>query len=188
MGEKAAKPWSLGERLVGAGLWAQFSPSSQPAAHYSGAEKQIWWTGRPIPWVKGTPPLDNPPCAFDLDDPSCDKSGCVRGAGSNPSSPYILSSPLPDFPPPSLALFFPLLVPHLCLFSLKSSVCSLHPEHHPFPVHNSTQSFSGSPLDLLSFFQPHFPLWRLWPWAQESPSSCLVFPASSFSGEFWASH
>ncbi|OWK01067.1 NPR2, partial [Cervus elaphus hippelaphus] len=46
----------------------------QPAAHYSGAEKQIWWTGRPIPWVKGAPPLDNPPCAFDLDDPSCDKT------------------------------------------------------------------------------------------------------------------
>lgn len=67
---------------MGAGPWAPFSPSSQPAAHYSGAEKQIWWTGRPIPWVKGAPPLDNPPCAFDLDDPSCDKSGCVQGLGA----------------------------------------------------------------------------------------------------------
>ncbi|XP_025288251.3 atrial natriuretic peptide receptor 2 isoform X6 [Canis lupus baileyi] len=58
-------------------LWAMGDLDSgdfQPAAHYSGAEKQIWWTGRPIPWVKGTPPLDNPPCAFDLDDPSCDKT------------------------------------------------------------------------------------------------------------------
>ncbi|KAM5258365.1 atrial natriuretic peptide receptor 2 isoform 5-T5 [Hipposideros larvatus] len=58
-------------------LWAMGDLDSgdfQPAAHYSGAEKQIWWTGRPIPWVKGAPPLDNPPCAFDLDDPSCDKT------------------------------------------------------------------------------------------------------------------
>ncbi|XP_068945267.1 atrial natriuretic peptide receptor 2 isoform X2 [Petaurus breviceps papuanus] len=59
-------------------LWAMGDLDSgdfQPAAHYSGAEKQIWWTGQPIPWVKGAPPSDNPPCAFDLDDPSCDKSG-----------------------------------------------------------------------------------------------------------------
>ncbi|XP_005605663.1 atrial natriuretic peptide receptor 2 isoform X5 [Equus asinus] len=58
-------------------LWAMGDLDSgdfQPAAHYSGAEKQIWWTGRPIPWVKGAPPLDNPPCAFELDDPSCDKT------------------------------------------------------------------------------------------------------------------
>lgn len=45
--------------------------------HYSGAEKQIRWLGRPIRWVKGAPPLDNPPCVFDVDDPSCDKSGCM---------------------------------------------------------------------------------------------------------------
>uniref|UniRef100_A0A452R1M8 Guanylate cyclase n=1 Tax=Ursus americanus TaxID=9643 RepID=A0A452R1M8_URSAM len=94
-GEKQPDCWGLGGRLVGAGLWAQFSLSSQPAAHYSGAEKQIWWTGRPIPWVKGAPPLDNPPCAFDLDDPSCDKSGCVRGLG------VILPSLLPSFHLPS---------------------------------------------------------------------------------------
>ncbi|XP_062063964.1 atrial natriuretic peptide receptor 2 [Lepus europaeus] len=58
-------------------LWAMGDLDSgdfQPAAHYSGAEKQIWWTERPIAWVKGAPPLDNPPCAFDLDDPSCDKT------------------------------------------------------------------------------------------------------------------
>lgn len=83
VGEKSSQITGVwGRRLVGAGPWAQFSPSSQPAAHYSGAEKQIWWTGRPIPWVKGAPPLDNPPCAFDLDDPSCDKSGCVQGPGA----------------------------------------------------------------------------------------------------------
>ncbi|XP_058301613.1 atrial natriuretic peptide receptor 2 isoform X5 [Hylobates moloch] len=73
-GEKQRNSWGLGRRLVGAGLWAQLFASLQPAAHYSGAEKQIWWTGRPIPWVKGAPPSDNPPCAFDLDDPSCDKT------------------------------------------------------------------------------------------------------------------
>ncbi|XP_036186308.1 atrial natriuretic peptide receptor 2 isoform X4 [Myotis myotis] len=66
-------------------LWAMGDLDSgdfQPAAHYSGAEKQIWWTGRPIPWVKGAPPLDNPPCAFDLDDPSCDKSGSIFNSGN----------------------------------------------------------------------------------------------------------
>ncbi|XP_053425086.1 atrial natriuretic peptide receptor 2 isoform X8 [Nycticebus coucang] len=75
VGKKSSKTALVsGRRQVGAGLGAQCSASSQPAAHYSGAEKQIWWTGRPIPWVKGAPPLDNPPCAFDLDDPSCDKT------------------------------------------------------------------------------------------------------------------
>ncbi|XP_051820926.1 atrial natriuretic peptide receptor 2 isoform X3 [Antechinus flavipes] len=65
-------------------LWAMGDLDSgdfQPAAHYSGAEKQIWWTGQPIPWVKGAPPSDNPPCAFDLDDPSCDKSGPSFNSG-----------------------------------------------------------------------------------------------------------
>nr|XP_055149745.1 atrial natriuretic peptide receptor 2 isoform X6 [Symphalangus syndactylus] len=73
-GGKQRNSWGLGRRLVGAGLWVQLFASLQPAAHYSGAEKQIWWTGQPIPWVKGAPPSDNPPCAFDLDDPSCDKT------------------------------------------------------------------------------------------------------------------
>ncbi|XP_010219816.1 PREDICTED: atrial natriuretic peptide receptor 2-like, partial [Tinamus guttatus] len=30
--------------------------------------------GQPIRWVKGAPPLDNPPCVFDVDDPSCNKT------------------------------------------------------------------------------------------------------------------
>lgn len=166
---------------MGAGPWAQFSPSSQPAAHYSGAEKQIWWTGRPIPWVKGAPPLDNPPCAFDLDDPSCDKSGCVQGLGAI-LPPFSLHSSTAPHSFPILALFLPLLLYSLLLF--KKSTYSLRPEHRPLPhSYNSTQSFSGSPSPL----QLHFQLWQLWHWAQESPSSCLVFPAFSFSGEFWAS-
>uniref|UniRef100_A0A674JRM0 Guanylate cyclase n=1 Tax=Terrapene triunguis TaxID=2587831 RepID=A0A674JRM0_9SAUR len=70
---------------VGEGLWsgwggvavAQLCPLSvQVAGHYAGAEKKLNWLGRPIRWVKGAPPLDNPPCVFDVDDPSCDKSGC----------------------------------------------------------------------------------------------------------------
>ncbi|NXF88745.1 ANPRB protein, partial [Eubucco bourcierii] len=58
-------------------LWAMADPKSgqyEVVGHYSGVEKQIHWQGRPIPWVKGAPPLDNPPCVFDVDDPSCDKT------------------------------------------------------------------------------------------------------------------
>ncbi|XP_054253342.1 atrial natriuretic peptide receptor 2 [Indicator indicator] len=58
-------------------LWAMADPKSgqyEVVGHYSGVEKQIHWLGRPIPWVKGAPPLDNPPCVFDVDDPSCDKT------------------------------------------------------------------------------------------------------------------
>ncbi|XP_032532207.1 atrial natriuretic peptide receptor 2 [Chiroxiphia lanceolata] len=58
-------------------LWAMSNPKTgkyEVVGHYSGVEKQIHWLGRPIPWVKGAPPLDNPPCVFDVDDPSCDKT------------------------------------------------------------------------------------------------------------------
>ncbi|XP_015282242.1 PREDICTED: atrial natriuretic peptide receptor 2-like [Gekko japonicus] len=53
-------------------LWAMRDVESgeyQVVAHYVGSEKQIKWLG-PIHWKKGGPPLDNPPCAFDMDDPS----------------------------------------------------------------------------------------------------------------------
>uniref|UniRef100_A0A670JS61 Guanylate cyclase n=1 Tax=Podarcis muralis TaxID=64176 RepID=A0A670JS61_PODMU len=53
-------------------LWAMADVESgkfQVVGHYVGAEKQMNWLGA-IPWVKGAPPLDNPPC-FDMDDPSC---------------------------------------------------------------------------------------------------------------------
>lgn len=163
----------------GAGPWAQSSASSQPAAHYSGAEKQIWWTGRPIPWVKGAPPLDNPPCAFDLDDPSCDKSGCVQGTGAELSAPPPAPSPRPHWPP-TLGCNFSLHPD-----SFPSDTCQL-PALEPGPGQLFSplpQSFSGSPSapQLLSL------RWPSWLWAQESPSSCLVCPAFSFSGEFWAS-
>lgn len=137
---------------MGAGLWAQSSPSSQPAAHYSGAEKQIWWTGRPIPWVKGAPPLDNPPCAFELDDPSCDKSGCVQGLGAIlPPFTSILLPPLADSPP--FALFLPLLYTPSLLPSLKKSVCpctlSITSPHSHNPPHSLSQ---GPPLPFSSTF------------------------------------
>uniref|UniRef100_A0A8C7EE62 Guanylate cyclase n=1 Tax=Nothoprocta perdicaria TaxID=30464 RepID=A0A8C7EE62_NOTPE len=72
-------------------LWAMGDPQSgqyEVVGHYSGAEKQIHWLGQPIRWVKGAPPLDNPPCVFDVDDPSCDKSGYW---GSWPPSPSFTS-------------------------------------------------------------------------------------------------
>lgn len=117
-------------RRLGAGLWAQCSASSQPAAHYSGAEKQIWWTGRPIPWVKGAPPLDNPPCAFDLDDPSCDKSGCVQGLGAVP--PFTQPPALCLHRHPLLAIFylcssFSLLLPQECCAPIALSLLPLSP-------------------------------------------------------------
>ncbi|EMP26968.1 Atrial natriuretic peptide receptor 2 [Chelonia mydas] len=58
-------------------LWVMGDPESgeyEVAGHYVGAEKKLNWLGRPIHWVKGGPPLDNPPCVFDVDDPSCDKT------------------------------------------------------------------------------------------------------------------
>lgn len=185
VGEKSSQITGVwGRRLVGAGPWAQFSPSSQPAAHYSGAEKQIWWTGRPIPWVKGAPPLDNPPCAFDLDDPSCDKSGCVQGPGAV-LLPLLSILSLSSLTPPLSSTFTSTSAsspPYFFPSRNLSTACTLSitPSHS----HNSTQSFSGSP----SFLQLHFPLWPSWLWARESPLSCLVFPASSFSGEFRAFH
>ncbi|XP_077202778.1 atrial natriuretic peptide receptor 2 isoform X2 [Paroedura picta] len=45
----------------------------QVVGHYVGSEKQMNWLG-PIHWKKGGPPLDNPPCVFDVDDPTCDKT------------------------------------------------------------------------------------------------------------------
>ncbi|XP_062828750.1 atrial natriuretic peptide receptor 2 [Anolis carolinensis] len=56
-------------------LWAMADVESgeyQVVGHYVGPEKQLNWLG-PIHWVKGAPPLDNPPC-FNKDDPSCNKS------------------------------------------------------------------------------------------------------------------
>ncbi|XP_060092329.1 atrial natriuretic peptide receptor 2-like [Heteronotia binoei] len=63
-------------------LWAMKDVETgeyQVVGHYMGSEKWINWTG-PIHWKKGGPPLDHPPCVFDMDDPSCGKSECVQGS------------------------------------------------------------------------------------------------------------
>ncbi|XP_023651832.1 atrial natriuretic peptide receptor 2 isoform X2 [Paramormyrops kingsleyae] len=44
-------------------------------AHYNGTNKEIVWSStETIQWPKGRPPLDDPPCAFSLDHPSCNES------------------------------------------------------------------------------------------------------------------
>uniref|UniRef100_A0A8C7DMR1 Guanylate cyclase n=1 Tax=Oncorhynchus kisutch TaxID=8019 RepID=A0A8C7DMR1_ONCKI len=41
-------------------------------AHYNGTNKEIIWSSTErIHWPKGSPPLDNPPCVFSSDDPTC---------------------------------------------------------------------------------------------------------------------
>ncbi|XP_045418796.1 atrial natriuretic peptide receptor 2 isoform X1 [Lemur catta] len=154
-------------------LWAMGDLDSgdfQPAAHYSGAEKQIWWTGRPIPWVKGAPPLDNPPCAFDLDDPSCDKSGCVQGLGA------VL--------PPSVSSLCPSLTATLShLFTFTST--PLPPSHPqdlllPAPVHPPPQSYSPPTVFLRVSLSPSAPLSTLAIVALGTGITFIMFGVSSF--------
>ncbi|XP_054842332.1 atrial natriuretic peptide receptor 2 [Eublepharis macularius] len=67
---------SNNDRETDFNVWAMADVESgeyQVVGHYVGSEKQINWLG-PIQWKKGGPPLDNPPCVFDVDDPSCDKT------------------------------------------------------------------------------------------------------------------
>ncbi|XP_060092292.1 atrial natriuretic peptide receptor 2-like [Heteronotia binoei] len=67
------------EREMDFDLWAMRDVESgefQVVAHFVGSENQTNWLG-PIHWKKGSPPLNDPPCVFDMDDPSCGKSGRV---------------------------------------------------------------------------------------------------------------
>uniref|UniRef100_A0A8C8RZS6 Guanylate cyclase n=1 Tax=Pelusios castaneus TaxID=367368 RepID=A0A8C8RZS6_9SAUR len=77
--------------------------SVQVVGHYVGAEKKLSWPGRPIRWVKGAPPLDNPPCVFDADDSSCDKNSRPALPHSSPVNrcPVALGPPLTRAPAPS---------------------------------------------------------------------------------------
>uniref|UniRef100_A0A6Q2XLH6 Guanylate cyclase n=1 Tax=Esox lucius TaxID=8010 RepID=A0A6Q2XLH6_ESOLU len=56
-------------------LWAMTNQESGEyglVAHYNGTNKEIIWSSTErIHWPKGSPPLDNPPCIFSSDDPSC---------------------------------------------------------------------------------------------------------------------
>uniref|UniRef100_A0A8C5GDH0 Guanylate cyclase n=1 Tax=Gouania willdenowi TaxID=441366 RepID=A0A8C5GDH0_GOUWI len=48
------------------------SMCSQLVAYYNGTTKEIIWSQmEKIHWPSGGPPLDNPPCVFSSDDPSC---------------------------------------------------------------------------------------------------------------------
>uniref|UniRef100_A0A8D3C9L7 Guanylate cyclase n=1 Tax=Scophthalmus maximus TaxID=52904 RepID=A0A8D3C9L7_SCOMX len=51
----------------------EFSPLCwQLVAYYNGTTKEIIWSQTErIHWPSGGPPLDNPPCVFSKDDPSC---------------------------------------------------------------------------------------------------------------------
>uniref|UniRef100_A0AAY4CS48 Guanylate cyclase n=1 Tax=Denticeps clupeoides TaxID=299321 RepID=A0AAY4CS48_9TELE len=56
-------------------LWAmtdQQTGQFGTVAHYNGTNKEIVWSSaEKIHWPRGCPPLDNPPCVFSQDDPSC---------------------------------------------------------------------------------------------------------------------
>ncbi|XP_041436660.1 atrial natriuretic peptide receptor 2 isoform X1 [Xenopus laevis] len=58
-------------------LWAMTDHEEgnfEVVGRYNGITKQINWTGKPILWLKGSPPSDSPPCVFNADDPSCVKT------------------------------------------------------------------------------------------------------------------
>uniref|UniRef100_A0A8C7WCL6 Guanylate cyclase n=1 Tax=Oncorhynchus mykiss TaxID=8022 RepID=A0A8C7WCL6_ONCMY len=58
------KPW-----LNNDSLWID---PIKLVAHYNGTNKEIIWSSTErIHWPKGSPPLDNPPCVFSSDDPTC---------------------------------------------------------------------------------------------------------------------
>lgn len=44
----------------------------QLVAYYNGTTRDIIWSQtEKIQWLGGAPPLDNPPCVFSKDDPTC---------------------------------------------------------------------------------------------------------------------
>uniref|UniRef100_A0A3Q3K720 Guanylate cyclase n=1 Tax=Monopterus albus TaxID=43700 RepID=A0A3Q3K720_MONAL len=62
-------------RDVDVSLWAMTNQETgeyRPVAYYNGTIKEIIWSQQEkIHWPSGGPPLDNPPCVFSNDDPSC---------------------------------------------------------------------------------------------------------------------
>uniref|UniRef100_A0A669D1F7 Guanylate cyclase n=1 Tax=Oreochromis niloticus TaxID=8128 RepID=A0A669D1F7_ORENI len=53
-------------------FWDFFPLYLQVVAYYNGTTKDIIWSQtEKIHWPSGGPPLDNPPCVFSTDDPSC---------------------------------------------------------------------------------------------------------------------
>ncbi|XP_053709944.1 atrial natriuretic peptide receptor 2 isoform X3 [Synchiropus splendidus] len=62
-------------RDIDINLWAMTNQTTGEyglVAHYNGTTKEIIWSQTErIHWPTGGPPLDNPPCVFSTDDPSC---------------------------------------------------------------------------------------------------------------------
>uniref|UniRef100_A0A8D3DZH0 Guanylate cyclase n=1 Tax=Scophthalmus maximus TaxID=52904 RepID=A0A8D3DZH0_SCOMX len=69
----------------------EFSPLCwQLVAYYNGTTKEIIWSQTErIHWPSGGPPLDNPPCVFSKDDPSCN-DGTTTPLFTNKSSIVLL--------------------------------------------------------------------------------------------------
>lgn len=127
---------------------------------------------------EGAPPPGQSPCAFDLTTHPVIK-GCVQGPGAALSSLCFLSlisssclclltlssaSPHLLYPLPPLYLEMGLLP------APKSTPSSGSQGHYQLKFSLRAPSPSAPPLNS----------WQLWHWAQESPSSCSVFPASHF--------
>lgn len=62
-------------RDIDVNLWAMTNQETGEyglVAFYNGSAKEIIWSQtEKIQWPSGSPPLDNPPCVFSTDDPSC---------------------------------------------------------------------------------------------------------------------
>ncbi|KAI4816533.1 hypothetical protein KUCAC02_008856, partial [Chaenocephalus aceratus] len=62
-------------RDIDVNLWAMTNQETGEygiVAYYNGSNKDIIWSQtEKIHWPNGGPPLDNPPCVFSTDDPSC---------------------------------------------------------------------------------------------------------------------
>ncbi|XP_076016102.1 atrial natriuretic peptide receptor 2 isoform X2 [Genypterus blacodes] len=62
-------------RDIDVDLWAMTNQETGEygiVAYYNGTNKEIIWSQtEKIHWPSGGPPLDNPPCVFSTDDPSC---------------------------------------------------------------------------------------------------------------------
>ncbi|XP_008287267.1 atrial natriuretic peptide receptor 2 [Stegastes partitus] len=62
-------------RNIDVNLWAMTNQQTGEyglVAYYNGTTKDIIWSQmEKIHWPSGAPPLDNPPCVFSTDDPSC---------------------------------------------------------------------------------------------------------------------
>uniref|UniRef100_A0AAQ4NPU9 Guanylate cyclase n=1 Tax=Gasterosteus aculeatus aculeatus TaxID=481459 RepID=A0AAQ4NPU9_GASAC len=61
------------DRDIDVNLWAMTNQETgRLVAYYNGTTKDIIWSQtEKIHWPNGGPPLDNPPCVFSTDDPSC---------------------------------------------------------------------------------------------------------------------